>query len=216
MVEVTLGRHQVDLPFTVRLYDVTEKMFDELVDEDTRAELIDGVMVVHSPASPRHNAIAGFLRSLMQCYVEEKGLGQVLGPDSLIRLRARQKFAPDLFFLEQKRVPKRLPKKQIEGPPDFIVEVLSPSNRRFDLEEKRPAYRKAGVREIWLVDPEKERILVDRLLKNRYATDTVAEGRLASAVIPGFWIEAAWLWAEPLPKVLKSLRMILGDDGRPA
>jgi hypothetical protein len=143
MVEVKLGRHQVDLPFTVRLYDVTEKLFDELVDEDTRAELIDGVMVVHSPASPRHNAIAGFLRALTQCYVEEKGLGNVLGPDSLIRLRSRQKFAPDLFFLEQKRVPKRLPKKQFEGAPDLLVEVLSPSNRRFDLEEKRPAYQKS-------------------------------------------------------------------------
>jgi Uma2 family endonuclease len=215
MVEVTLGRRQVDLPFLVRLYDVTERMFDELVDEDTRAELLDGVMVVHSPASPRHNAIAGYLRALMQCYTEEKELGKVLGPDTLIRLRARQKFAPDLFFLEQERLPKRLPKKQFKDPPDLIVEVLSPSNRRFDLEEKRPAYQKAGVREIWLVDAEKEQILVDRRLKNRYVSDTFTEGRLASTVIPGFWIEAAWPWAEPLPKVMKSLRTILGDGGRP-
>src|SRR6476646_4137701 len=131
MVEITLGRCQVDLPFMVRMYDVTESMFDELVDEDTKAELIDGVMVVHSPASPRHNVLAGFLRALMQCYTEEKGLGQVLGPDSLIHLKTCRLFAPDLYFLEQKRIPKRLPQKQFEGPPALIVEVLSPSNRRF-------------------------------------------------------------------------------------
>jgi Uma2 family endonuclease len=216
MVEVTIGRCEVDLPFTVRMYEVTERMFDELVDEDTRAELIDGVMVVHSPASPRHYDIAGFLRTLMQCYAEEKELGKVLGPDSLIYLKTCRIFAPDLYFLEQKRVPKRLPKKQFEGPPDLIVEVLSPSNRRFDLEEKRPAYRGAGVKEIWLVDPDQGRVLVDRRLKKRYATDTVTAGRVTSAVVPGFWVEAAWLWAEPLPKVMQCLRTLLGDAGRRA
>jgi Uma2 family endonuclease len=191
-------------------------MFDELVDEDTRAELIDGVMVVPSPASPRHVDIAGFLRTLMRCYTGRKKLGKALGPDSLIHLKTCRLFAPDLYFLEQRRVPKRLPKKQFEGAPDLIVEVLSPSNRGVDLEEKRPAYREAGVKEIWLVDPEKERVLVDRRRRGCYVTDTITDGRVASAVVPGFWIEAAWLWAEPLPGELECLQTILGDGGRPA
>jgi Uma2 family endonuclease len=217
MVEVSIGPHPVDLPYTVRLYGVTEEMFDELADdEDMKAELIDGVMVVHSPASPCHDDISGFLRFLMRGYAGAKRLGKVLGPDSLIHLRTCRKFAPDLYFLEQKRVPERLPKEQFEGAPDLIVEVLSPSNRRFDLEEKRPAYREAGVKEIWLVDPEEELVLVDRRRRGRYVTDTIADGRVTSAVVPGFWIETAWLWAEPMPDDMECLRKILGDDGRPA
>src|SRR5258707_7463184 len=51
----------MDLPYTLRLYGVTDQMFDELVDEDTRAELIDGVMIVHSPASIKHDNLTGFL-----------------------------------------------------------------------------------------------------------------------------------------------------------
>jgi hypothetical protein len=52
----------IDLPFMIQVYEVTEEIFDELVDEDTKAELIDGVMIVHSPASLEHDNIGGFTR----------------------------------------------------------------------------------------------------------------------------------------------------------
>lgn len=75
MVEVKFGLRTVDLPYTIRLYGVTDEMFDEMVDEDTKAELIDGVMIVHSPATLRHDNVAGFLRGLMRFYAADKGLG---------------------------------------------------------------------------------------------------------------------------------------------
>lgn len=211
MVEVLLGPRTVDLPYTVRIPDVTEEMFGELVDEDTRAELIDGVMIVHSPASPRHNAIAGFLRNLMNSYAEEKGLGKVFGPDDLVHLATCRKFAPDAFFLGTADVPHPLPEQEFEVTPGLVIEVLSPSNRDYDLEDKRPAYREAGVREIWLVDPAKQQVLVDRRRGKKYSTSSVADGRITSAAVPGFWVDAAWLWTESLPNVLPCLREILGD-----
>src|SRR6266702_2982693 len=91
----------MDLPYTLRLYGVTDAMFDELVDEDTRAELIDGVMIVHSPASIKHDNLSGFLRFLMRGFSEATDAGIVLGPDSLIRLRRGRRVGPDLFFLEK-------------------------------------------------------------------------------------------------------------------
>src|ERR1700732_2685717 len=105
MVEVKMGLRTVDLPFTIRLHGITEEMFDELVDEDTKAELLDGEMIVHSPASPYHDQTSGFLRTLMRCYAEEKEVGDVFGPDSLIHLATCRKFAPDVFFLQKKHVP---------------------------------------------------------------------------------------------------------------
>jgi hypothetical protein len=54
---------------------------------------------------------------------------------------------------------------------------------------------------------------MDRRRGKKYSTITVADGRLTSAVVKGFWLEAAWLWAEPLPGVLTCLRDILGDQG---
>jgi Uma2 family endonuclease len=210
MVEVKFGMRTVDLPYTIRLYDVTEEKFDELVDEDMKAELIDGVMIVHSPASPRHNRIAGFLRGLMGSYAEETGQGEVFGPDDLVHLASCRRFAPDGFYLDADRVPVPLPQLQFEGAPDQVVEVLSTSNREDDLEDKRPAYRQARVRETWFVDPVREEVIVDRRGRKEYATTIIREGRLTSKVVKGFWIDVAWLWSEPRPRVLTCLREILG------
>ncbi len=211
MVEVKFGYRTVDLPYTIRIPDVTEKMFDELVDEDMKAELLDGEMIVHSPTSLRHDDIDGFLRFLMRGYAGARLLGKVLGPDSLVHLATCRKFAPDIFFLEQARVPRRLPRKQFEGAPNLAVEVLSPSNRRYDLEEKWPAYREAEVKEIWLVDPDEEQVMVDWRRRRAYTTTTITSGRIESTVLAGFWVDAAWLWAEPLPNEMECLREILGE-----
>src|SRR5947208_604526 len=109
MVDLKLGIRTVDLPFSIRIFDVTEAMFDEMVDEDTKAELLDGVMIVHSPASPRHDDVGGFLRTLMRVYGRSRKLGRVLGPDSLVHLATCRLFGPDIFFVEEKRMPTPLP-----------------------------------------------------------------------------------------------------------
>ncbi len=213
MVQMKFGARTVDIPNPVRIYDVSEEQFDELVDEDTRAELIDGVMIVHSPASPVHENLTGFLRGLMRLYARTRGLGLVLGPDALVRLDEGRKVAPDIFFLRQERVPRPLPPKEFGDAPDMIVEVLSPSNRSEDLDLKRPRYHEAGVEEIWFVDPQREEILVDRRRKKRYASTAVTEGRLTAAALEGFWIDVTWLWADELPDDLTCLREILGEQG---
>src|SRR6266545_2805862 len=189
MVEIKLRHKTVDLPYTIRLHGVTEEMFDELVDEDTKAELLDGVMIVHSPASPRHDDVAGFVRGLMRCYARRKRLGRVLGPDTVVHLATCRKFAPDGLFIKQARVQRSLSAKQFEGAPDLVVEILSPSNRNDDLNDKRPAYRKAGVREIWLIDPDTQEAVIDRKRKRGYATTQASEGRLISTVLSGFWLD---------------------------
>src|SRR5881392_2024586 len=116
MVEVRLGPRTVDVPFSLRLYGVSDALFDEWVDEDTHAELINGVMVVHSPASLRHDDLSGFLRTLFRAFADERGLGLVLGPDGLIRVADGHRYGPDIFFVGRERVPRPLP-KEIDIPP---------------------------------------------------------------------------------------------------
>ncbi len=208
MVELKLGLRTVDLPYEVRFFGVTEEMFDDLVDEDMKAELLDGVMIVHSPASTLHDDVSGFLRSLMRFYAETKKLGKVWGPDALVHLATCRRFAADLIFIERRRVPRPRP-QQFEGAPDLALEVLSPSNRDYDLNEKRPAYRQAGVREIWLVDPDEREVIVDRRRGAGYTTKSYRRGKVSSRVVAGFWLDAAWLWADPLPDLPDCLGEIL-------
>ena len=204
----TLDLRTANLPYRLQLFGVTEEMFDEMVDEDTKAELLNGVMIVHSPASVRHDVISSFLRTLLSGFAEERDAGEVFGPDSLVQLRPGRRFGPEIYFLRPGRMPHPTP-QQFDGVPDLILEVLSPSNRDYDLGEKRPAYREAGVPEVWFVDPREEQILIDRKRRKTYATETITTGRAASTVLTGFWVDAAWLWADPLPKRLRCLRAIL-------
>jgi Uma2 family endonuclease len=208
MIEVKCDLRSIDLPYMIQVYEVTEEMFDELVDEDTKAELIDGVMIVHSPASIEHDDSSGFIRGLMSFFAEARSLGKVLGPDSLIHLAPGRKCAPHVFFIRRERVPMPLP-KEFEGVPELVVEVLSPSNRRYDLRDKRLIYREAGVEEVWFVDAELRQILVDRRRAEGYVEEVITAGQIRSEVLPGFWLNASWLWATPLPNRFTCLEEIL-------
>ena len=213
MVELKIeGFKAVDLPYTLRIYGVTEVMFDEMVDEDTKAELIDGVMIVHSPASLEHEDLGSFLGGLMKFYAGARDLGLVIASgNGVVRLAAGRRLAPDGVFIVKERVPKPLP-KEFPGAPDLVVEVLSPSTRGEDLSDKRSAYRAARVREIWFVDPENKRVIVDRLGEASYGEESVTQGKVASAVLKGFWIQAEWLWTEPPPNPMSCLNDILSGS----
>jgi Uma2 family endonuclease len=215
MVEVQVGFKTIDLPYTVRIYGITEEMFDEVVDEGTKAELIDGVMIVHSPASLQHEDIAGFLGSLMSFYADARGLGKVIASgNGIVHLATCRKFSPDAFFIRQERVPMPLP-KEFEGAPDLVVEVLSPSTRYEDLNQKRAAYHDAGVGEIWFVDFDSRRFIIDRKMEDSYSEEVVSEGIAASAVLEGFWVNVAWVWTQPLPNRLYCLQEILSHPSFP-
>jgi Uma2 family endonuclease len=93
---------------------------------------------------------------------------------------------------------------------DWVIEIASEGDPRFEDREKLPRYRSAGIGEIWLVDPFAERIAVERMSGDGYERTELASGRLESSTAPGFWIEVSWLWQEDLPSTLGCLRQILG------
>lgn len=212
MLEMKIGVKTVDLPYSVRLYGVAEDLFDELTDEDTKAELIDGVMIMHSPASLQHEDTGNFLGGLMRFYAKAKSLGLMIASgNGIVHLSTGRKLAPDGFFIRTERVPSPLP-KQFDGVPDLVLEVLSPSNRNDDLIDKRKIYREAGVAEIWFVDNKHKQIIVDQKHPDGYLENIVTEGKFTSNAIEGFWINVDWLWQEPLPDELTCLQEILSGN----
>jgi len=80
-----------------------------------------------------------------------------------------------------------------------------------DLTDKREAYHQAGVPEIWFIDPEYKRVMIDRKGKNGYVEEVMSKGQSTSSVLKGFWIEVSWLWKEPLPDEFSCLQKILKE-----
>ena len=212
MTELIYKNKVIEPPYLVRKYGVSEEEFDRFTDEDIKADLLDGVLIIHSPASIRHEDLFGFLYFLIRGYAEHRELGKVFGSRATMHLAYCRKFEPDILFIRSEKLD-MLRQNQLEGPADMVVEILSEGTKEYDLKEKRPIYQEAGIEEIWFVDDEERRILIDRKCEDGYTTETVVLGRAKSQVIPGFFVEAEWLWKEKLPEPSFCLREILEAGG---
>lgn len=184
-----------------------EEEFYRLEGEDSDWEYLDGRLVM-SPASDRHEQLFGFLMALLWAFLDERGGGAVRGSRYPMRLDERWSPEPDLMVvLEEHRG--RMTQKRMEGPADLVVEIASEADPAFDQKEKLPRYLQASIPEIWLVDPFARSVLVKTRTGAGYDTATLTSGRLASTVLPGFWIDVGWLWQDRLPSTVACLREIL-------
>jgi len=185
---------------------MTEEEFEAWCDEDVCAEYVDGEVIVHSPVSTRHNRITWFLGRLLQQYVEQHGLGEVLGPELQVRLRPDLRRVPDLLFVATERLA-IVGQTYVDGAPDLIVEIVSPDSVARDWRDKFLEYQAAGVSEYWVIDSAYRRAEFYALgEEGQYHLLPVEEGVVRSTAVPGFWLRPDWLWQEPLPGVLDTAR----------
>jgi Uma2 family endonuclease len=181
---------------------MTEEEFVAWVDSDTRAEWVDGKVVVMSPSSVEQDDLNGWLLNLLRPLVEQRDLGRVLGPNVTARFASqRRRRIPDILFVSRARL-NLVQKNHIEGAPDLIIEIVAPDSQTRDRREKYAEYEKAGVREYWILDPLSEQLEAYALKRGKYVEIELAEEILRSSVIPGFYLRSAWLWRKPLPKVI--------------
>ncbi len=123
-------------------------------------EIVDGRVILVSGASDRHQAAAFELVAETVPWAASTGAVIRFHPFDVYvsRTRVRQ---PDLLVVRADHLD-RVTDRGMVGPPDLVVEILSPSTRRTDLEEKRDEYAAFGVPEYWVVDLEAYLVLVFR------------------------------------------------------
>jgi len=184
--------------------------FCDLIDEDKKAHLIDGVMIMESPASFTHEELFGFLHFILLGYVSRKKLGIILGSRSLIRFSEYTGFEPDLLFVSNSR--RHIIKEQhVEGAPDAIIEIISPSSRHLDQVDKKNYYAEFGVKEYWLIDPYRQTADFFYNHQGNWMPLPVDEnGIVHSKVLKDFWLRVDWLFAEEFPDELEVLKLVIG------
>ena len=128
--------------------------------EGQRAELIDGKLYAMAPPNRIHQKILGTLHSVIFNHIsQQKGSCEVYPAPFAVNLNANDKMwvEPDISVICDKE---KLSDRGCEGAPDWIIEIASPSTSRIDCAVKLFKYRTAGVREYWIVDPNKKSIIV--------------------------------------------------------
>ena len=128
--------------------------------EGERAELIDGQIYYMAPPSRRHQTIAKELFSTINTYIKSKNgsCEAFFAPFAVFLNKDDINYVePDICVICDRD---KLTDAGCSGAPDWIIEIVSPGSRRMDYYTKLFKYRTAGVREYWIVDSEKNRILV--------------------------------------------------------
>ena len=129
--------------------------------EDSYVELIDGVLYSLSSPTIDHQTIASSIWMQLKLYVKaNKGRCIVTMAPCDVHLREddnKTLVQPDLFVTCDRN---KIVNGRIKGAPDFILEVLSPSSKMKDYTIKLQKYQESGVREYWLVDQDKQKVIV--------------------------------------------------------
>lgn len=164
--------------------------FYNTIDEDDKAEFINGQVIMHSPVKLEHAEVSGSLFLLLRCYTMKNDLGGVFTEKIMVHL-TRNSYEPDLVFFRKERAKQFTPNQMLFPAPDFIVEILSPSTAKIDRGIKFEDYALHQVAEYWIVDPATKSI-EQYLLKNKtYVLEFKGKnGIITSKAITGFAINA--------------------------
>lgn len=128
--------------------------------EDERIELIDGVIYDMGAPTFTHQELVGEVAYAFKNYIrEKKGECKVLVAPVDVQLDCDNKtmVQPDVMVICKKDI---ITKKNLFGAPDLVVEVLSKWTKKKDMSIKQSKYINAGVREYWMIDPEREVVIV--------------------------------------------------------
>lgn len=128
--------------------------------EGTRAELTDGQIYYMSPPSRTHQRISGYLHNEIYNFIRDhKGDCEVYAAPFAVFLNDDDTnyYEPDISVICDLS---KLDEKGCHGAPDWIIEIVSPTSRPRDSIKKMLRYGTAGVREYWIVDPEKQTVTV--------------------------------------------------------
>lgn len=160
-------------------------------------EIIEGDLFL--PPSPgfAHQDIVGNLLFELQTYAREHDAGFVLTAPLDVIIDEHQSVQPDIIFIAKER--KEIIKTWIEGPPDLVVEVASPSTSARDRVLKSRVYAKFGVRHYWIIDPIGKSLEAFKLAGEHYTLiGSAADGEeFEPELFPGLTIELTKIWPEP-------------------
>ncbi|MGH2521560.1 MAG: Uma2 family endonuclease [Anaerolineales bacterium] len=183
--------------------------------EDTRAEWVNGEVILLMPPKHPHQRMVTFLDRLLGAFINLFRLGELLVAPFEVRIKpGGSSREPDLLFLSNEHLD-RLTPERVAGPPDLIIEIVSDDSVHRDRVDKFDEYEAGGVREYWIVDnrPERRRVEFYQLnAQSQYQQVAVGEdGIYHSVVLPGFWLKVDWLLADD-PNWLAALGQIVGPD----
>jgi Uma2 family endonuclease len=124
----------------------------EKLPEGSPYQLIKGALIMSPAPSTEHQRSSKKIFLKLYEFIEKSNLGEVLYSPFDVYLDNENVYQPDIVVI-LKNSKAKIIEKGIEGTPDIVIEIISPSTAYYDLIEKKEVYEKYGVKEYWIIDP---------------------------------------------------------------
>jgi Uma2 family endonuclease len=174
---------------------LTAEEFDNYpFEEDKRYELDEGELIEMTRPAFKHNKILDDTLFELKAYFRKNRIGLALGSENLYAISSTTRLAPDVAVILGDRLAELLNAKVIPIIPDIVVEVLSPSETPPKVHRKFKQYFTAGVKEVWMIDPETKTAEIWTGPKLPEHELTVADS-ITSPLLPGFTLALGELFA---------------------
>jgi Uma2 family endonuclease len=172
--------------------------YDDFVlfpDDGLRHELIDGEHYVTPSPNSKHQKLVLKLGARILGWVEQHGTGEVFVAPFDVIFSDFDVVEPDVLYMSSARAEQILKSANVQGVPELVIEVASPSTRHRDETVKRTLYDRTGVSEYWVVDPELDVIRVYRRDGEGFARpiqlSAEADDVLTTPLLPGLELPLA-------------------------
>lgn len=145
--------------------------------EGTPVQLIENNIVMAPAPLYKHQRISNDINVKLSNFVNKNKSGEVLAAPFDVFLDEVNVFQPDIMFISNNNKD-IIGKDGLHGAPDLVIEILSPSTAKYDLNQKRVVYQRSGVKEYWIVDPESKETQGYVLKDGRYGEPLILERKI--------------------------------------
>lgn len=176
--------------------------------DDSRVELIDGVFYDMAAPSFVHQQIAGLIYAQIRGFIDKNGgdcIPSIAPVDVQLDCDNRTMLQPDVLIVCDL---KKLKNFGVLGAPDFVLEVLSPSTKKKDMLTKLVKYMEAGVKEYWVVDPDKKALIVYLAEERGMPCIYPLQGKVGVQLYEG----RLQIDLEKIAEIIEKMNRIMGEE----
>jgi Uma2 family endonuclease len=175
---------------------LTVAEYRNLPETGPRYQLIEGDLYMAPAPNRFHQDISRNLEMTLANYLSTHPIGVLYDAPFDVYLTDIDVFQPDLLIVLNENRP-ILTDAGAEGAPDFVVEILSPKTRQLDLVNKKRIYARVGVKELWIIDPDQQEVVLYRFDQDpsEPVAKLSAQEEINSPLLPGLTI--------PLPEIFR-------------
>ena len=175
------------MPVNTNFPPLTVENYKLLPETGPRYQLIQGDLYMAPAPNRFHQEISRNLQFELHTYLKGNPIGKLFDAPFDVYLDEINVFQPDILVVLKERLG-ILTEEGAEGAPDLVIEILSPKTRRLDLANKKQEYARAGVKELWIIDPEPRTIMIHQFASGggENVRQINEEDTLSTDLLPGF------------------------------